>query len=384
MGHITCGFHAALVAARKGLAMKHRDRVLMALNHEQADRCPMQISFTPEFASRLRLDMLKQDGEAHNPLGGGNTYELERTLGEDMLMTSIGWANCYYQEAGNYTDEWGIGWKQCEYTTRFGRGSYTEMATHPLAEDAALDTYRPPDPTRPELYEDAARTLRDFQDEFWIVGVTVTTIFECAWALRGLEQTLMDFALNPEIAERILDIPYHYHLTAAKRLVQMGVDMVWTGDDVGGQNAMIISPACWRKFLKPRMANFIAELKAINPHVKIAYHSDGRITPIIPELIEIGVDVLNPIQPASMDPAEIKRQFGKNLCFWGSIDEQHTLPFGTPEEVRQEVEERLKTMGRNGGLIQAPTHHVQLDTPMENFWAMQKAIIETTYASSSD
>jgi uroporphyrinogen-III decarboxylase len=173
-------------------------------------------------------------------------------------------------------------------------------------------------------------------------------------------------------------------LTAAKRLVQMGVDMVWTGDDVGGQNALIISPDCWRKFLKPRMANFIAELKAINPQVKVAYHSDGMITPLIPELIEIGVDVLNPIQPASMDPEEIKRQFGKRLCFWGSIDEQHTLPFGTPAEVRQEVTERLKTIGKNGGLILAPTHHVQLDTPMENFWAMQKAIIETTYASLSD
>jgi uroporphyrinogen-III decarboxylase len=343
----------------------------------------MQISFTPEFASRLRLDMPQKDGSAHNPHGGGNTYELERALGEDLLLTSVGWANSYYQEPGNYTDEWGIGWKQCEYATCYGKGSYTEMAAHPLAEDAALGSYRPPDPTRPELYEDAARTLREFKDEYWIVGVTVTTIFECAWALRGLEQMLMDFALNPEIAERILDIPYQYHLTAAKRLVPMGVNMVWTGDDVGGQEAMIISPDCWRKFLRPRMANFIAELKAINPQVKVAYHSDGMITPIIPELIEIGVDVLNPIQPASMDPAEIKRQFGKKLSFWGSIDEQYTLPFGTPAEVREEVVERLKTIGKNGGLILAPTHHVQLDTPMENFWAMQKAITETSYATLS-
>ena len=361
--------------------MKHRDRVLMALNHEQADRCPMQISFTPEFASRLRLDMLKKDGAAHNPHGGGNTYELERALGQDMLLTSVGWANSYYQEAGDYTDEWGIGWKQCEYTTRFGNGSYTEMATHPLAEDPAIETYRPPDPNRPEIYVDAARTLRDFKDEYWIVGVTVTTIFECASALRGPEQILMDLALNPEIAERIIEIPYQYHLTAAKRLVQMGVDMVWTGDDVGGQHAMIISPDCWRKFLKPRMANFFAELKAINPQVKVAYHSDGMITPIIPELIEIGVDILNPIQPASMDPAQLKREFGDKVCFWGSIDEQHTLPFGTPEEVRREVETRLRTMGKNGGLIIAPTHNVQLDTPMENFWAMQKAFTEMTYAS---
>ena len=124
-------------------------------------------------------------------------------------------------------------------------------------------------------------------------------------------------------------------------------------------------------------------MKAINPQVKLAYHSDGMITPIIPEIIEIGIDVLNPVQPASMDPAEIKRQFGKRLCFWGAIDEQHTLPFGSPEDVRQEVRKRLITIGKNGGLILAPTHHVQLDTPMENFWAMQKAITETTYASIS-
>lgn len=340
----------------------------------------MQISFTPEFASRLRAELRFQDSSVHNPHGGGNTYALERSLGEDVLLASVGWANCYYQQPGSYTDEWGVGWRQCDYTTRFGKGSYTEMCQHPLAEEKAFETYRPPDPDRPELYEDAARTIRAFKDEYWIVGVTVTTIFECAWALRGLEQMLMDFAINPELAERILEIPYRYHLSAAKRLVQMGVDMIWTGDDVGGQKAMIISPACWRRFLKPRMANFIAELKAINPQVKMAYHSDGMITPIIPELIEIGVDVLNPIQPACMDPAQIKREFGDKLCFWGSIDEQHTLPFGTPGEVRQEIRERLKTIGKNGGLILAPTHHVQLDTPMENFWAMQQTVTETSYA----
>ncbi|MGD0325792.1 MAG: uroporphyrinogen decarboxylase family protein [Terriglobia bacterium] len=361
--------------------MKHRDRVLMALSHEEPDRCPMQISFTPEFASRLHMDLLHKTGCSHNPHGSGNTYELEQALGEDMLLTSVGWANSYYMQAGNYTDEWGIGWKPCEYTTRYGKGSYTEISSHPLAPDEALESYRPPNPNRPELYQDAARTLRAFKDEYWIVGVTVTTIFECAWALRGLERLMMDFALNPEIAERILDIPYQYHLTAAKKLVQMGVDMIWVGDDVGTQSAMMISPQCWRRFLKPRMATFISEIKAINPQLKVAYHSDGMISPIIPELIEIGVDVLNPIQPACMDPTQIKRQFGDRFCFWGSIDEQHTLPFGTPADVQREILERLNTMGKNGGLILAPTHHVQLDTPLENFWAMQKAITETPYSS---
>jgi uroporphyrinogen-III decarboxylase len=140
---------------------------------------------------------------------------------------------------------------------------------------------------------------------------------------------------------------------------------------------MLISPAMWRRYLKPRMATFIAELKAINPRVRVAYHSDGDISPIIPELIEIGIDVLNPVQPRSMDPAVIARRFGDRLCFWGTIDEQHTLPFATPATVQAEVLERLRTVGRNGGLILAPTHHVQLDTPLENFWAMVDTILHT-------
>lgn len=359
--------------------MKHRDRVLTALSHERPDRCPMQVSFTPEFASRLASEMQLGLEKLHNPHGGGNTYELERLLGEDMLLTSVGWANSYYQDAREYIDEWGIGWKAVEYTTPFGVGHYTEFSHHPLADDDAIDSYNPPDPNRPELYREAEWTLQNFKNEYWIVGVTVTTMFECAWALRGYERMLSDFVLNPDLAERLLDIPYHYHLVAARKLTEMGVDMIWIGDDVGAQKAMLISPKMWRKFLKPRMANFIAELKAINPQLKVAYHSDGFIYPIIPDLIEIGLDVLNPIQPASLDPIRLKQDFGDKLCFWGSIDEQHTLPFGSVDDVRSEVKTRMKTLGKNGGLILGPTHHVQLDTPMENFWAMVEAITQTPY-----
>ena len=113
----------------------------------------------------------------------------------------------------------------------------------------------------------------------------------------------------------------------------------------------------------------------MNPRIKIAYHSDGVIDPIIPDLIEIGLDMLNPIQPACMDPARLKKQYGDKLCFWGSIDEQHTLPFGTPEDVREGSSDAAGTVGKDGGLILCPTHHVQLDTPMENFWAMVHAIV---------
>jgi uroporphyrinogen decarboxylase len=361
--------------------MKHRERVLAALHHEKPDRCPMQISFTPEFADRLRANLQLQGKQVHNPHGGGNTYELERALDEDMLLTSVGWANSYYQLGSVYTDEWKIGWRAVPYSTPYGIGHYTEMVGHPLADDQAIDRYTPPDPQRPDLYAEAARLIREFKDEYWIVGVTVTTIFETAWALRGYERLMMDFVENPDLAERILDIPYHYHLTAAEKLTRMGVDMIWIGDDVGMQTGMLFSAAHWRRFFKPRMAHFIAALKEINPQLKVAYHSDGTIYPIIPDLVEVGVDVLNPIQPACMDPARLKKDYGDKLCFWGSIDEQHTLPFGSPADVRNEVLARLGTLGKDGGLIIGPTHHVQLDTPMENFWAMANTITSTPYSA---
>jgi hypothetical protein len=117
----------------------------------------MQISFTPEFADRLRADMALKGQSLHNPHGGGNTYELERALGEDMLLTSVGWANSYYQDADQYVDEWGIGWRSHPYETPFGTGRYTEIVSHPLVDDAAIVSYQPPDPTRPDLYADSAR-----------------------------------------------------------------------------------------------------------------------------------------------------------------------------------------------------------------------------------
>lgn len=325
--------------------MNHRERVMAALNREAPDRCPMQISFTPEFAERLRSDLQIRGNKLHYPHGGGSTYVLEQAIGEDILLTSVGWANSYYQEPADYVDEWGIGFRSVPYTTRFGTGRYTEMVSRPLANAAALSTYKAPDPNRPSLYAEAETLIRRFQQEYWIVGVTVTTIFETAWALRGYERLMMDFVEDPDLAENILEIPYRYHLTAAERLVRMGVDMIWVGDDVGTQDRMLMSPAHWRRFLKPRMAHFIETIKGINPRLKVAYHTDGCVYPIIAELIEIGVDVLNPIQPASMDPARLKREYGDRLCFWGAIDEQWTLPFGSPDDVRSEVLRRLALRG---------------------------------------
>jgi uroporphyrinogen decarboxylase len=355
-------------------AMSPRERVLTALNHERVDRCPLHASFTPEFASRLAVELGQPHALDDVRPWGATRFELERAIGEDMLLVGVGLLNSSTISDEPYMDEWGIGRKAYTYQTRFGTGRYEEMISHPLADERAISGYHPPDPDRPELYADAEQVIDHFGREYFIVGVTVVTIFETAWALRGLDRLLADLLIARDRAEAILDIAYRYHLAAARHLVRLGVDMIWTGDDVGGQTRMLMAPAMWRQVLKPRMATFIAELKAINPALKVAYHSDGFIDPIIGDLVEIGLDVLNPIQPPCVDFEKVAREFGDKLCFWGTIDIQRTLPFGTPGDVRCEVASRVGVMGNRGGLILGPTHHVQLDTPMENFLAMVSAI----------
>lgn len=348
--------------------MTPRERVLTALHHEEPDRVPVTASFTPEFADRLRhhLGLPPKDMNPH----GGIVHDLEETLGLDVIQYSVGIANSYYASSEDvYTCEWGITWKQVEYDTPFGKGRYTEIAKHPLASYECISSYLPPDPHREELYAPLRGVLERYGKEYFILGVTVCTIFEGAWYLRGLDRLLVDMVTDEERANTVLDIPFHFHLEAARHLVEMGVDGIWLGDDVGTQRGMLISPDLWRKYLKPRMATICSELRRLNPNIFIAYHSDGNIEPIIDELIEVGIDVLNPVQPKAMDPATLKKRYGTRLSFWGTIDEQETLPFGTVESVRREVQERIRTMAPGGGFMIAPTHHVQLDTPLENFFA---------------
>ena len=180
---------------------------------------------------------------------------------------------------------------------------------------------------------------------------------------------MMDFVMNPDLAERILQIPYQYYLTAAKKLVEMGVDMIWTGDDFGQQHQLMMSPQMWRRIFKPRYREFYAVLKRLNPDIIIAHHSDGYIEPIISDFIEIGLDVLQTVQPQSMDPAKLKNAYGDKLSFWGTMDVQHTFPYGTPVDVANEVRQRIDIVGQDGGLILAPAHGIQPDVPLENLRA---------------
>lgn len=359
--------------------MKPRDRVLSALAHEAPDRPPFQASFTPEFATRLRAALGLPTNIRHDPHSGRwNGYELEILSGHDALCGCVGWVDNYYLEDAPYTDEWGIDWGIKHYATPFGPGAYTEMKRHPLAEatleNGQIAAYRAPDPHRPEIYDNLRRLVAEYAGDYYIISRLNCTIFETAWALRGFQRTLLDLAMEPELTDELLEIPYRYHSACGVHMAEAGVDMIWLGDDFGGQKNMLISPTTWRTFFKARMAQLIADARAVNPNLVFAFHSDGAYWQIVPDLIEIGVDVLNPIQPESMDPVRLKREYGDRLSFFGAIDVQKTLPFGTPASVAAEFHERAATLGAGGGWICAPTHHVQQDTPLENWLALVAAV----------
>jgi uroporphyrinogen decarboxylase len=288
-------------------------------------------------------------------------------MDHDFLLTWMGPCTSFYADpAPEYTDEWGIGFK---WFSNAAGGAYTEMVKHPLADLKDPTAFALPDFTRDDRYDGARQVIAEYGHEYAIMGAVPATLFELSWYLRGMERVLEDLVTNKDFVHAYLDRLVTWVDVAGTRLVEMGVDAIWTGDDFGMQHQMIIAPAVFREFFKPRYANLYSKWKSINPRLKIAHHSDGNIYSIIGDFIEIGLDILNPIQPKSMDPARLKKEFGKHLTFWGGVDVQQVLPFGTVDEVVNEVKLRLRTMGKGGGMILCPSHAIQPETPLENILA---------------
>jgi uroporphyrinogen decarboxylase len=229
-------------------------------------------------------------------------------------------------------------------------------------------------------YEGLAGRVADWHRRGYAVAGGIPhysgTLFECAWILRGMENLLADFLLNPAFATALLDRLTESAIYAARRMAFADVDVLTTGDDVGTQRGMMMSLPTWRTWLKPRLAAVIAAAKEVKPDLLVSYHSDGNVEPVIPELIEIGVDILNPVQPECMDPVKLKREYGDRLAFSGTIGTQTTMPFGTPAEVKAVVKERIETVGRGGGLLLAPTHVLEPEVPWENVIAFMEAVDE--------
>jgi uroporphyrinogen decarboxylase len=199
-----------------------------------------------------------------------------------------------------------------------------------------------------------------------IAGAWVGHMYETAWQIRGYEQFLMDVVDQPAWAECLLERLMEQNLIKAEAYARAGADRIATGDDVANQENLMFSPDSWRKLMLSRWKKVWGRIKEINPKCKIWYHSDGNISAIIGDLIEAGVDILNPLQPECLDLDAVHKRYGNRLVFDGCIGTQSTMPFGSPAAVRARVKEVIEKYGRNGGLIVSPTHTLEPDVPLEN------------------
>ena len=222
--------------------MKSKERVLQAVNHQESDRPPVFADFTPEIAAKLEKKF------------GLKEPELGIYLGNDMIITSVGISTSFERlQQGTYICEWGIKWEKV--------GLYTEMIEHPLNDIEVFNSYKPPNPYRSSIYEEAKKIVEKYGNDYAVVGGIPCTIFEASWYLRGMDKFMIDLLSNKTFVNDLMDTVMHYHFVAGKKLIDIGVDIILTGDDVGMQTGMMISPNLWREFLKPRYVIYFMNSK---------------------------------------------------------------------------------------------------------------------------
>lgn len=352
--------------------MKSRDRVINAIECGGIDRTPVDGWFRPETISNLRQHFRTDNNEDVLRALGIDMRDIRMDPPEgfkpDYVLPAQKLSKDFESFYATMFDEWGI--KREAGSTE----EYWHFTYHPL-EHVELDDYVFPDIDAPGRFDRAERNARQYRDEYLVVGNATLGLFEEGWALRGYRTFIRDLYTNEQFVTKLVDRLLKWKIDQCIRLIECGADMILASDDLGIQTGLMLAPQLIRKYFIPRYRVWFSELKKNGAY--ILFHTDGKVEPIIPDLIEAGIDVLNPVQPDCMDPVEIKEKYGDKIAIHGTISIQKTLPFGTVEEVRKEVETRIMTVGRGGGLIIAPTHTVDKHVPIQNILEMYRVARET-------
>lgn len=344
-----------------------RERLLTTLERKTPDRVPKDLRLSP-----FLLNTFRKETGAEDP---NDYFALEMRRVECRPTQKETDFTEYLPELPPETtiDEWGVARAPGSMHHFVRRIS---PLTH-ITQVHEIDEYPFPDLDAEYRYQGLASEVTHLKQRgLGVMAELDFTVFDRAWQIRGMQEFLVDLLQNPDLAGVLCDKIETICTHMVENYVAAGVDIIVFGEDVGGQNGMLIHPNTWREWFKPRLANLIRTAKSVNPDVFIFFHSDGDIEPIIPELIEVGVEILNPVQPECMDPTKIKNEYGDRLAFWGTIGTQSVMPFGTPEDVRRNVRERIETVGRGGGLVLAPSHTLEPEVPWENVLAFVEAVNE--------
>ncbi len=383
------------------MPMTSRERVLTTINHEQPDRVPLVIGVSNATGIKMNpyrgiknlTDIEAPDRYLYDWPELGTAEIDEKTMRRlhsdvrgilDLEPEGVRKRNRERAPHSNCIDSWGSGQVEVKPGEWY-------PGVHPLRDARTveeLDAYSGwpdmSDPTRIAHVQEAAKRLAD-ENQFAIMATPWLLFpFERAHAMQGLETFLLNMAMDPDFAREMLErIAAHCKELMGHFLEALGpnVDIIKIGDDLGTEQSLLISPDMYRDILKPIHADFISFIKE-RTTAKVFFHSDGDVAPLIEDFIEIGVDILNPIQTSAgsmSDLVSLKKRFGRNIVFCGGIDTRNVLPFGSVAEVRQEVQRVMQILGPGGGYMVAAVHTVMNDVPPENVLAMADAVEEFGY-----
>lgn len=369
--------------------MNPRERIMAALNHEEPDRVPIDLSSVGPTGIHLRAyqrllsvlgieeDIQLRDVSSQLAQPSERVLEL---IGADVRGIRVGGAA--YQptitSGTEIVDHWGAVWR------RTADGLCYSLVSFPLKDASLHDlaTSPWPDGKSPDLVAGLAERARYLHEEtpYAVLGEFAGHIFERAQMVRGFDTFLVDLVANRDFAEELMDRILAIEIDIVSGFldaVGSHLDIIAFKDDLAMQTGPIVSPQLFREAIKPRMCKLIEAIRS-KTQAKLWFHSCGSVYFAIPDLIELGVDILNPVQvrAAAMDTARLKREFGQHLAFWGGIDTQRVLPFGTVEDVRREVRQRVRDLAPGGGYVLASVHNIEADVPGENIWAMYQAAHE--------
>lgn len=327
-----------------------RTRVWQSIRHQPTDRVPWHFGCTTQ--TRLKLE--KYFG----------TSDLDTALGQNIVKyrTRLPYVDI---RPDFVQDEFGVIWN---HTVDKDIGIPDEY----LLKNRPVKDFVFPDPHTPQRLAGLPAFIEANPNRFRLISFSFT-LFERAWILRGMEDLMVDMITDPDSVNKLLDAILEYDLAMLKDVLQYDIDGILFGDDWGQQTGLLFGPRLWRRFIKPRIAQLYSMTK--NSGKAVFIHCCGKVQELFPELIELGLDVFNPFQPEVMNPYEIKKQYGSQLSFYGGVSIQKLLPYGTPQQINDEVKRLMDEVGRGGGFIIAPSHDMPGDIPLENLIAFINAVL---------
>lgn len=342
------------------MTLSPKERMRRAIRYEVVDRLPTQINYTramgEELAAHFRIP----------------PEDLPSRLDNHMIRVDISHPERRSPDGKTTYDWWGVGFSTEE------EGYFTTV--NPLADGRDLDRFPWPDPEEPDLLSGAARMMEADAGEHFITCNFGFCLFERAWALRGFEGFLLEMALDPAFTEDLLERITAIQLVLIRRFIDLEVDGGYFGDDYGAQASLLFSPRAWRQMIKPRLARMFRPF--LDAGLPVIMHSDGKIADILPDLVEIGLTALNPVQPEVMGHEWLRQTFGRDLAYYGGVSTQTVLPTGSPDEVRAAVRACSDTLAPDGtGLVVAPSHRLMTDIPVSNVDALLEAFSELSTLS---